>query len=86
MAFINARALDDMRTIVDANPPLLTAVGDPVFDALLQQYEANEDAVRMITFKRHVLNACREAGVDEVFADWAQQLAAGEAEPEQPHG
>ena len=76
-AFLNARSLEDLRRLIDEHPQLLTDAVEPAFAALLEQYAGDQQALALIEARRGLLQACREQGVEAVFAELQRA-------PEQP--
>jgi tetratricopeptide (TPR) repeat protein len=76
--FVNARTWSESRRVVEAHPELLTDEADRLLALLLEQYQDNAEAVRILEEHRVLLRRCREVGIGEAFArKMGPPLAAG---------
>ncbi|MCZ7569273.1 MAG: NB-ARC domain-containing protein [Ardenticatenaceae bacterium] len=72
LAFINANSLEEMRRLLAGHPLLLTDAVAPIFADLFREYEGNEEALALLGSRQALLEACREQGVEAVFAALTQ--------------
>jgi N-acetylglucosamine kinase-like BadF-type ATPase len=69
--FIRARTWDESRRILEAHPELLTDEADAMLGRLIDAAQAQGDEAAIRIFERHraLLRRCREAGIEEAFAE-----------------
>jgi hypothetical protein len=69
--FIGARTWEESRRILEAHPELLTDEADAMLGRLIDAAQAQGDEAAIRIFERHraLLRRCREAGIEEAFAE-----------------
>ncbi len=72
--FLNARSLEDLRRLLDEHPLLLSDSVEPFFATLLERYADDQGSLAQIESRRALLHACRDQGVEVVFAQMQQEL------------
>ncbi|MBA3531518.1 MAG: tetratricopeptide repeat protein, partial [Ardenticatenales bacterium] len=68
LAFLNSRSSTEEQRLLTEFPALLDAQMEPLLDRISEEYQDNEELLAIITRKRALLRACREHGVEKVFA------------------
>ena len=83
-AFVSADTWAESRRIVEAHPELLTDDADSLLEQLIESARAQNDANAVRIFEEHraLLRRCRDAGIEQAFAERKKPQIAEEIPPE----